>query len=92
MALTASFAEDSKRPPLRPLRRILPYILRYPVLVAAALVSLTVAAATTLTLPLAVRRMIDRGFTNADTTFVANYFTLLIAIAALLALASACRY
>ncbi|MDQ2632216.1 MAG: ABC transporter transmembrane domain-containing protein [Pseudomonadota bacterium] len=92
MALTASFAEDRKRPPLRPLRRILPYILRYPVLVVAALVSLTVAAATTLTLPLAVRRMIDQGFTNADTTFVANYFTVLIAIAAILALASACRY
>ena len=92
MALTAAFADDRATPPLRPLRRILPYILRYPVLVAAALVSLTVAAATTLTLPLAVRRMIDRGFTNADTTFVANYFTVLIAIAGLLALASACRY
>jgi ATP-binding cassette subfamily B protein len=92
MALTAAFADDRATPPLRPLRRVLPYVLRYPGLVVAALISLTVAAATTLTLPLAVRRMIDRGFTNADTTFVANYFTLLIAIAALLALASACRY
>ena len=36
--------------------------------------------------------MIDHGFTNADTTFVANYFSMLIAIAAVLALASACRY
>ena len=70
----------------------MPYVLRYPALVVAACISLTVAAATTLTLPLAVRRMIDHGFSSADTTFVANYFTLLIAIAALLALASACRY
>ncbi len=92
MALTATFAEDRKRQPLRPLRRIMPYVLRYPALVVAAFISLTVAAATTLTLPLAVRRMIDHGFSSADTTFVANYFTLLIAIAALLALASACRY
>jgi ATP-binding cassette subfamily B protein len=92
MALTAAFAEDRASPPLRPLRRVLPYVLRYPGLVVAALISLTVAAATTLTLPLAVRRMIDHGFSNADTTFVANYFTILIAIAALLALASACRY
>ena len=92
MALTATFAEDRKRQPLRPLRRIMPYVLRYPALVVAACISLTVAAATTLTLPLAVRRMIDHGFSSADTTFVANYFTLLIAIAALLALASACRY
>ena len=92
MALTAAFADDRASPPLRPLRRVLPYVLRYPGLVAAALVSLTVAAATTLTLPLAVRRMIDHGFTTADTTFVASYFYMLIAIAAVLALASACRY
>jgi len=84
--------EAPARPPIRPLRRVLPYVFRYPALVIAAIVSLTVAAATTLTLPLAVRRMIDHGFTSADTTFVANYFSMLIAIAALLALASACRY
>ena len=53
MALTATFAEDRKRQPLRPLRRIMPYVLRYPALVVAACISLTVAAATTLTLPLA---------------------------------------
>ena len=59
---------------------------------AGAIVSLVVAAATTLTLPLAVRRMIDHGFTSADTAFVANYFSMLVVIAAILALASACRY
>ena len=92
MALTAAFADDRASPPLRPLRRVLPYVLRYPGLVAAALVSLSVAAATTLTLPLAVKRLIDNGFTTADTTFVAGYFYVLVAIAAVLALASACRY
>ncbi|HEY6630462.1 MAG TPA: ABC transporter transmembrane domain-containing protein [Rhizobiaceae bacterium] len=92
MALTAAFAEERTSPPLRPLRRVLPYVLRYPLLVVAAIISLAVAAATTLTLPLAVRRLIDHGFSNADTTFVANYFAVLIGIAALLALASACRY
>jgi ATP-binding cassette subfamily B protein len=45
-----------------------------------------------LTLPLAVRRMIDHGFSSSDSTFIANYFSMLVAIAALLALASACRY
>jgi ATP-binding cassette subfamily B protein len=89
---TAQTPGATARPPLRPLRRVLPYVFRYPGLVIAAIVSLTVAAATTLTLPLAVRRMIDHGFTSADTTFVANYFSMLIAIAGLLALASACRY
>ncbi|MEP9387389.1 ABC transporter transmembrane domain-containing protein [Mesorhizobium sp. KR9-304] len=92
MALTAAFADDRASPPLRPLRRVLPYVLRYPRLIVAALISLTVAATTTLTLPLAVRRLIDHGFTNADTAFVASYFYILIAVAAILALASACRY
>ena len=92
MAFTAGHADERTTPPLRPLRRVFPYVLRYPVLVVSALISLTVAAGTTLTLPLAVRRMIDHGFSSADTTFVANYFYMLIAIAAILALASACRY
>jgi len=92
MASTAASADQRTTPQLRPLRRVFPYVLRYPVLVVCALVSLAVAAGTTLTLPLAVRRMIDHGFSNADTNFVANYFYMLIAIAAILALASACRY
>lgn len=48
------------------------------------------AAATTL--PVAVRRMIDHGFSTSDSTFIASYFSMLIAIASVLALASACRY
>ena len=36
--------------------------------------------------------MIDHGFSGSDPTFIANYFSMLVAIAAVLALASACRY
>ena len=61
-------------------------------MVAAALFFLAVAAAMTLALPLAVRRMIDHGFSNSDPTFIANYFSMLVVIAGVLALASACRY
>jgi ATP-binding cassette subfamily B protein len=61
-------------------------------MVAGAVVSLMLAAAMTLTLPLAVGRMIDRGFSASDSSLVANYFIVLGAIAAVLALASACRY
>ncbi|WP_457940003.1 ABC transporter transmembrane domain-containing protein [Mesorhizobium sp. 10J20-29] len=92
MAVTMAEADERSRRSLRPLRRILPYVGRYPRLVVGAVVSLAAAAATTLTLPLAVRRMIDHGFSSADTTFVANYFSMLVVIAAILALASACRY
>ena len=82
---------DGRRRSLRPLRRLFPYIGRYRRLVIGAVVSLVAAAVTTLTLPLAVRRMIDHGFSTSDSTFIANYFAMLVAMAALLALASAGR-
>jgi len=84
--------DSDRRRSLGPLRRLLPYVLRYRGMVLASIFFLALAAATTLTLPLAVRRMIDHGFSGADSTFIANYFSMLVVIAAVLALASACRY
>ena len=83
---------ERRRRSLKPLRRLFPYIGRYRGLVAGALVSLTLAAVTTLALPVAVRRMIDHGFSGPDSAFIANYFSMLVAMAALLAAASAGRY
>jgi len=83
---------ETKRRSLRPLRRVLPYMLRYKGLVLGACVSLLAAAAMTLTLPLAVRRMIDHGFSVSDSALISSYFTMLVVIAAVLAVASACRY
>ncbi|VVT01881.1 ABC transporter transmembrane domain-containing protein [Hoeflea sp. EC-HK425] len=77
---------------VRPLARLFPYITRYPHLVVGALVFLLLAAVTTLTLPMAVRRMIDHGFSAQDAGFINTYFSMLAAIAIMLALASACRY
>ncbi|NRB29092.1 MAG: ATP-binding cassette domain-containing protein [Rhizobiaceae bacterium] len=85
--------EESKdRLGLRPLTRLFPYVLRYKGHLVGALVFLALAAATTLSLPLAVRSMIDNGFTKADSTFVDNYFYALFAIAAVLAISSSMRY
>jgi ATP-binding cassette subfamily B protein len=83
---------DRRRRSLRPLGRLLPYIGQYRKLVIGAVLSLTVAAATTLALPLAVRRMIDHGFSTSDSGFIASYFIMLVGMAALLAAASAGRY
>ena len=77
---------------LKPLARLFPYVLHYRGLVAGAALSLLAAALTTLTLPVAVRRMIDHGFSDADSVFIANYFTMLIGLAVVLAIASASRY
>ncbi|MER8440959.1 ABC transporter transmembrane domain-containing protein [Mesorhizobium sp. M1393] len=91
MAHTSGDADERRRS-LKPLRRLFPYITRYRKMVIGAVVSLTVAAATTLALPLAVRRMIDHGFSASDSSFIAEYFAMLVVMAALLAAASASRY
>ena len=91
MAETQLEREERKRT-IAPLRGLFPYVLRYRKLVAGAAASLLLAALTTLTLPIAVRRMIDHGFSEANSAFMANYFTMLIVLAALLAIASSSRY
>ncbi|PYE33529.1 ATP-binding cassette subfamily B protein [Rhizobium sp. PP-F2F-G38] len=77
---------------VRPLAGLLPYVKRYRGLMAGAAVCLVAAALTTLTLPLAVRRMIDHGFSNSDSAFINTYFAMLMVLAIVLALASAGRY
>ena len=54
--------EARRRRSLAPLRHVFPYLLNHLGHVAGALVCLLVAALATLTLPVAVRRMIDLGF------------------------------
>jgi ATP-binding cassette subfamily B protein len=56
------------------------------------LAALTVASAVTLAVPLAVRRMIDHGFSESSAGLINNYFAAMIAIVAVLACASAARY
>ncbi|WP_417772992.1 ABC transporter transmembrane domain-containing protein [Stappia sp.] len=77
---------------LRPLATFLPYLRKYKGRVALALFALVGASATTLVLPIAIRRMIDFGFGADDPSLVNNYFTVLIAVAATLASFSALRY
>ncbi|MGB6118712.1 MAG: ABC transporter transmembrane domain-containing protein, partial [Mesorhizobium sp.] len=92
MALASDLDEDNRRRSLRPLMRLVPYLTRYKGKVAGAIFFLSLAAAMTLLLPVAVRRMIDHGFAGGDSAFIANYFSMLIIIATVLAIASAGRY
>ncbi len=77
---------------MRPLVAIGTYFWRYKLRVAAALVALLAAAIITLTIPLALRQMIDVGFSTTDTAFVDRAFFAMMALAGLLAVASASRY
>ena len=77
---------------LRPLMALAPYVGRYRGRALLALISLTVAAITTLAVPIAVRRMIDFGFSPEGIALINSYFSVMIAIVAVLAAASASRY
>ncbi len=77
---------------LKPLARLVPYIGRYSGRAFAALAALTVAALTTLVVPLAVRRMIDFGFSDKAVQLIDSYFAVMIAVVAVLAVSSALRY
>jgi ATP-binding cassette subfamily B protein len=76
---------------VEPLFALWPHIWRHPRMVALALVALILSAAAMLTVPVAVRRMIDVGFAGHDGGFIDLYFVTLIGIGLVLALASAAR-
>jgi ATP-binding cassette, subfamily B, bacterial len=84
--------------PLRPkaalsaLRPLVPYALAHRGRIAAALVALLVASAATLAVPIAVRRVIDHGFSERSGHLIDAYFGVLILVVAVLAAGSALRY
>ncbi len=91
---------DSSTPPKddRPTTRrisalgtLTPFLAPYTAWVVAALVALTVTAALSLTLPLAVRRVVDE-FQAGSVALMDAYFGAAVALAALLALGTAVRY
>jgi ATP-binding cassette, subfamily B, bacterial len=81
-----------RKPKLRPLVLLIPYIARYRWQAMAAVLSLLIAALTTLVVPIAVRRMVDFGFSRDSAHLINSYFTVMIAVAAVLALSSAARF
>ncbi len=85
-------ATPQSRGDLRPLRGLVPFIKPYKGTLLLALLALAVAAGTTLVLPLAVRSMIDLGFSREDATHINQYFLKLFMVACVLALATAARY
>ncbi|MGC6535267.1 MAG: ABC transporter transmembrane domain-containing protein [Parvibaculales bacterium] len=88
--------EAAKRRPrpssVRPLRALLPFIAAYPGRVLAAFIALLSATAATLAMPIAVRFMIDNGFSTDDAASIDRYFLGMLIVAIVLGLASATRF
>lgn len=74
------------------LAMVWPYLKTYRKRVALAVVALTAAAAATLAVPMAVRRMIDFGFDPENNTLIDQYFGMLVVLVGFLAAASAARF
>jgi len=83
---------EQGRKSLKPLARLTPFLTRYKPQIAKALMALAVASGSTLVVPIAVRRIIDHGFTTSNAVLVNQYFSVMIAVVLLLALSSAIRF
>ena len=86
--------EERARPraSLKALLPLVPYAVRHRARVMAAILALTVASAATLTVPVAVRGMIDHGFSTDNVGAIDSYFGAMMAVVAVLGLASGARY
>ncbi|GJD48903.1 Lipid A export ATP-binding/permease protein MsbA [Methylobacterium crusticola] len=74
------------------LKPLIPFAARYRARIAAAVVALIAASAATLVVPVAVRRVVDLGFSQGEVGMIDAYFGALIGVVAVLAVASAARY
>jgi ATP-binding cassette subfamily B protein len=91
-AIDTLLTQPPGRAKLRPLLALAPYVARYRGRATLAFIALTIAALTTLIVPVAVRRMIDFGFSPEGIAMINSYFSVMIAVVAVLAIASAARF
>lgn len=83
---------STAKAPIGSLRTLWPFVQRHRTLFIAWLVALAASSAATLSLPVAVRTMIDQGFAQGGGAAIDRAFLLLFAVAVALALATAARF
>ncbi|HEY5206862.1 MAG TPA: ABC transporter transmembrane domain-containing protein, partial [Roseiarcus sp.] len=92
MPSAADAGNKRSRVSLGALKPLGPYAFAHRGRIALALIALTIASAATLVVPIAVRRMIDFGFSDDNTGLIRAYFLAMIGVVAVLSLASGARY
>ncbi|MEC8246872.1 MAG: ABC transporter transmembrane domain-containing protein, partial [Pseudomonadota bacterium] len=94
--IVAQQEDEARRRPrgrtVRPLLALVPFIMKYPGMIAGAFVALVMATLATLAMPIAVRFMIDNGFSRDDAGSIDSYFLALLIVAIILGAASATRF
>jgi ATP-binding cassette, subfamily B, bacterial len=84
--------EARPKAPLSSLRPLIPFAAVYRGRILAAFLSLLAASGATLVVPIALRRVIDHGFSPEGQGVIDTYFAALIGVVAVLALSSGARY
>jgi ATP-binding cassette subfamily B protein len=92
MSSAADVGSKRSRASLGALKSLAPYAFAHRGRIGLALIALTIASAATLVVPIAVRRMIDFGFSDSNAALIRAYFLAMIGVVAVLALASGARY
>ena len=77
---------------LRPLTRLVPFVMRYRWRVILTIAFLLIAALTSLLIPLFAGNLIDKGFVAQNLDMVSQYGWAIVAIAAVMAIASGARF
>jgi ATP-binding cassette, subfamily B, bacterial len=94
--MSNNFRREAKRRnksnDLRPLRRLLPLLGQYKSTIFLGLFALLVASLTTLAIPVAVRRVLDNGFSGQNPQLINQYFSVMLAVVGVLAASSALRF
>jgi ATP-binding cassette subfamily B protein len=90
--MSKSSQERAASRSLAPLRALRPFIARYKSIFYFAIVALVVASGALLTLPVAVRYLIDRGIAAGDPATVNRYFLAFLGAAVVLGVFAALRF
>ncbi len=94
--MALSYFQNTGRRPrsanIRPLTRMLPFLFRYRSKIVFAVISLLFASLASLAIPIAVRRVLDQGFSTGNAVLINQYFGMMLVIVAILAASSACRF
>ncbi len=77
---------------LKPLRALLPFILKYPYRLALTLLFLLVGSGTALIIPALLGSVIDEGFMSQNLDIIIQYGWAILAVALLMAIASGARF
>ncbi|KKB06800.1 ABC transporter [Devosia geojensis] len=77
---------------LQPLRRLLPFVLRYPLRLSLTVAFLLISAIASLSIPAMLGGVIDDGFLEQNLDNIARYGWVIVGIAVVMALASGARF